>query len=154
MSINFLENKGTINTLLHQTINVSAQPKFFENSSLNPNYRGESYLNSNEGTAKITFFSFNKITVEGEVKEEDILIINQNYYPNWYANEEEAISFNGLLATKVNKGKFKVDFEFKPKLFYYGLFVTMITSLLLVIVFIKFDSIERSIKQFFNKSSA
>jgi len=93
-----------------------------------PEYRGEVYLlRSNEGVS-IKSFSPNKIVVDFTVDNEDILIVNQNYYTGWKVKKGlktmQAEPFNGLISTRIKPGHYEITFYFMPTSFLVGLFIS------------------------------
>jgi hypothetical protein len=95
----------------------------------NPYYRGESWFNSS-GRNKIHAVSWqaNTITVDVELSQPDLLIVNQNYDSGWTAGEGEVLEVDGLLGVKIDRmGSFPVTMLYRPSSFYFGAAVTLVT---------------------------
>ncbi len=87
-------------------------------------YQGEFYLSDPVEGAKVQniFWSPNKLDfkiTDGEKGLKDTLVVNQNYYPGWIVKTDistckRAISFSGLLATRLDSRSGHITFEFNP----------------------------------------
>ena len=84
-------------------------------------YKGEWYSVNSTKKVILKEWSPNEITLDIQNIEglEDILVINQNYYPGWYVSVndssfKEAKNYNGLVATNINKSTTQVKFKFLP----------------------------------------
>ena len=132
----FLKNHGEVGCYEPQHIKISAIT-MTNRSILNPRYMGETFLNRGNGTAKITYFSPNRIEVDVDTLDNDILILNQNYHSGWNSNIGNVISVNGLVAVPVKSGKTHVVFYYLPKSFVYGAIITLISLFVSLIIIIK-----------------
>lgn len=138
---NFLENKGSINCYERIHLPFAVSPKYYLNKTLYEKYRGEAYLLKNKGIAKLESFSPNKIKVRVDVKQNDILIINQNYFKGWKAKGKEVIDYNGLVAAKVNPNDKEIIFKYIPTSFIIGLIISIMA--LFFCLFLLFKAIEK-----------
>ena len=87
-----------------------------------PNYRGEAYLPSGVGKAKVVSFSPNRIEVQVEgAQPGDVLVLNQNFDPSWRANGEPAFPHKDAVATKLSSGDGIVTFRYWPRRQWAGL---------------------------------
>ncbi len=125
------QNIGTINANYHSNIgNSQVQPKFFADGNLNTKYRGEFYLENNNGIVSIAKFTPNKMKFAVDAVKDDILVLNQNYLNGWKVIIEgesaKAIELNKLVSYSVKKGKTEVEFYYWPNSFFIGLFVSII----------------------------
>jgi hypothetical protein len=87
-------------------------------------YQGEFYLSAQVEGVKVenTFWSPNKLDFKITAVEKGLnetLVINQNYYPGWIVitgnkSCKRAISYNGLLATKLDSLSENITFEYNP----------------------------------------
>ncbi len=94
-----------------------------------PGYRGEIYFKDNKGDILSQQFSPNKITVDIETEEQDVLVINQNYYRGWRlrynGRKQQPVSYNGLIAASVPPGRHRIIFYYLPWSFILGLGVSL-----------------------------
>lgn len=79
----------------------------------------------------------NKVVFKTNSTGEGLLYLSDNYYPGWHAyidNSETKIykANYAFRAITVPRGEHKVSFEFKPKSFYYGLYVSITAIVLLL----------------------
>ncbi len=87
-------------------------------------YKGEVYfLNSNNRIESFDF-SPNILKIKVNVKENDRLVINQNYYRGWkgkIGSKKLNISpFSGLISTNLSKGEYLVELFYMPNSFIIG----------------------------------
>jgi len=124
MYLNFLKNKGTLNS--YEPIELPRVAK----AQGDPLYRGEVYLAGGNGSASIIHFSPNKIVVRASAEDEDIVVLNQNYHGGWRVKGRgRAINFKGLIASPVSEGIVDLAFYYLPRIFLLGLFITIATLL-------------------------
>jgi hypothetical protein len=130
---NILNNKGTLNWYSSLSYNTNVTPKFFIDNngvpSKNIKYKGKIYfLNNNKNQARINHFSPNKIIVEVNASEKDLLILNMNYNKNWKSNLITIGQYNGLLSLNINKmGQYNVVIKYLPFSFFIGLIISFIS---------------------------
>jgi len=134
---NFLDNKGSINCYDRLHLAFAISPKYYLNNTSYEKYRGEVYLLKNKGIAKLSYFSPNKIKAEVDVKQDDLLTINQNYFKGWKTKGKEVISYNGLIATEVTPYDKEVVFYYLPNSFILGLTISIISLFLFSLLFFK-----------------
>jgi len=103
----------------------------------NSNYKGEAYLIESDEDVLIKYFSPNKITISANIKNDDILVLNQNYYKGWLIKDgfdiREAKKFKGLISTNISPGKREITFYFLPLTFLLGTFISSLSILVMVI---------------------
>jgi len=125
MYLNFLQNKGTINAADPLHVKRQAIPEHRDD------YPGEAFLLESQEAPRITYFSPNKLKVEGKSEARDFLILNQNFYPGWRIFEDgktaKAISKDGLIAAEVEGGEFTLLFYFLPISFLLGAALSAMT---------------------------
>ena len=94
---NLVRNIGTIDWHTGIPIDENAIPKYFvdrENNYIpNPEYRGEVFfpemepsLPSSETNTATGVFRPNSVTIEVNIREPGILVVNQNYHRDWHTN--------------------------------------------------------------------
>ncbi len=125
MYLNFLQNKGTINAPDPLHLKWHAIPEHRDD------YSGEAFLLKSQEAPHITYFSPNKLKVEGKTEARDFLILNQNFHPGWriFANgkKAKAISKNGLIAAEVEGGEFVLLFYYLSGSFILGAALSSMT---------------------------
>jgi hypothetical protein len=127
---NFQENKGVFNCYERLHLALASDPKYLVNGSLYPLYKGEAYLINKKGIAKIDYFSPNKIKILVDVKQEDILVFNMNYFKGWKVKGKEVKPYNGMIATKVFPSDKEIIFYYLPSSFLIGLIISLIGCVL------------------------
>jgi hypothetical protein len=127
-----LSNVGVIDC--YETANVprSAVP------ISSPDYKGEAYLLGTGGTAQISAWSPNRITVDVDTSSAGFLVLNQNYYPGWSLERgggDQVEDKDGLLAVRVTPSDHRLVLHYLPSSFIAGLAVTL-TSILFSIILV------------------
>jgi len=125
----FLANAG----VLKKVSNDIDSPRGAVHAVNSAEYRGEAYLINGKGEVSIAYFSPNKIILDVEAQQKDILVLNQNYYKGWRmkGNQENSVSSHeGLISAKVSPGKYKVTFYYLPNSFIIGSLITSLTLFL------------------------
>ena len=93
-----------------------------------PHYRGEVYLERGQGTVAIDYFSPNKIIVDVDAKEADVLTVNQNHFKGWRVRcdgeSRSSEAHKGLISARVEPGKNRITFYYFPRCFLFGLLVS------------------------------
>ena len=94
-----------------------------------PNYRGEVFLESGKGSAKVLRWTPNEVDVEVEdATPGDLLVMNQNYDPGWSANGATTINQQDTVATKLESGGTTVvRFRYRPRLLAAGAGIFLLT---------------------------
>lgn len=135
---NLLENHGTMKFYDSSPfIPPMAIPRVV-NGTINPEYRGEVYLQEGKGTAKITHFSPNKIEVNVNAVGDDLLILNQNFYKGWRVKGKDVKSNEGLVSVSVTPQDKHITFYYLPTSFLIGALITALSLIFSVIFYIKF----------------
>jgi hypothetical protein len=88
------------------------------------------------GSAKILNESPNKILIKTNTLNETLLVLTDNFYPGWKARvngeEKEILRANYTFrAIKVPEGESTVEFYFDSKAFKYGVYISLITLLII-----------------------
>jgi len=66
------------------------------------------------------------------VGEPDTLVINQNFNPNWISDHGKVVSYNGLLAVRLDEpGQYNIILRFVPRRYLLNLKLTALTFLIL-----------------------
>jgi hypothetical protein len=98
-----------------------------------PGYKGEAYLASGVGAAKIESFSANAFTVRYEgASPGDLLVLNQNWDPGWTALGRRTIDYESTNAVRVSAPSGRVTFRYRPVGWRAGWGALAVTVLLLV----------------------
>lgn len=142
-----LESRDSIEIVKHQYQNIirgvgtsswygtillkeSVEPKYFIDSNFveieNPNYKGEFYLLSGEGSVVQEYFGLNRHVYRIDTDTSDYLVVNQNYNKNWQSSCGEIFEFNGIISVKDIGDCDVVELKFVP----YSLFLGIILSIL------------------------
>ncbi|MEP7052710.1 MAG: hypothetical protein ABJB12_20245 [Pseudomonadota bacterium] len=93
-----------------------------------PGYRGNVYLAQGPGRAELSSWSPNhaEVHVTG-ARAGDVLAYNMNFDPNWSANGEPAIEYNGVVATRVRADTTQVTFHYAPRSLRYSIPLFLLT---------------------------
>lgn len=98
-----------------------------------------------EGTGRdevnILSYTPNKISISASLETNGILILGDNFYPGWdvYVDtkkDEILISDYSLRGVALEKGTHEIEFIYRPKSFIFGLIISPITSITLIIYFL------------------
>jgi hypothetical protein len=94
---------------------------------------------SGKGTAKITNYTPNEITVRTEMQKDGFVVLSEIFYPGWKAyvdgESSQVYQANKLLrAVFVPKGKHKVRFSFQPSTYAWGLRIAGFTWLTIALI--------------------
>jgi len=131
---NFLKNVGNVDCYENLKLDTAVIPK--ENDW----YRGEAYLLHDNGQASIDYFSPNRVIVNINLTDDDVLVLNQNYHKGWKSKTHDVIDTNGLFSTHVNSNETTVEFYYLPTSYVIGLITSMLTVFLLIYYFKKTNS--------------
>ncbi len=94
-----------------------------------------------DSTTKVELINFEpgKLKIETNSKTEQIMVIAQNYYPNWEAKSEDGstlkqlkINFN-MTGIKIPKGKHIITMEYRPIKVIFMFWVSFLTLLIFII---------------------
>ena len=70
----------------------------------------------------------NSITVQVNVQQPNILVINQNYHRDWHTNRGELFNKDGLLALRLQEtGSYTIRLRYISRSFYTGLAISLLT---------------------------
>ncbi|MBI3051163.1 hypothetical protein HYY74_01775 [Candidatus Woesearchaeota archaeon] len=125
---NMLQNLDTVNCYERVHPRIRAVPQFYDNGEPYPGFIGNAYIAETNKTYNLSFFSPNKVVVEG-IDEPGTLVYNQNYLPGWNADGQPAISHGGLVAARVTRQE-KVEFTYLPSTFYISLALSLLSLLI------------------------
>lgn len=118
-----LANRGTI-----KSYDIVGVTRGAVRNSGEPGYRGEAFLADGGKSARVAYFSPNKIVVEAEAENDGVLVLNQNYHGGWRTGPwwatRPALSRDGLIAAPVARGVSTVVFRYRPRSFLLGLLLT------------------------------
>ncbi|MBC8495029.1 hypothetical protein H8D36_02650 [archaeon] len=123
-------NKGVVNC--YEKVLINPRAIDIEND----NYKGEAYLERN-GDVQYTYWSPNKLVLEIDTNEDNILIINQNFHKGWKSHSNskslEVKETQGLISTNVEPDNKIVTFYYIPNNFIMGSLITIITLAFIII---------------------
>ena len=120
----FLTNRGTVFAYEAIPFPRHALPSTYAA------YRGEQFLDDMKGTVSLRSWSPNRLEYAVQAYEEDTLVVNQNFGPNWVvsgAASDKPVSEGGLLAARVAPETTRVVFTYRPASFAVGALVTGLT---------------------------
>lgn len=144
MFIEYENGRGISKANCHGNVGLNSQPRYFEDGSNNPSYKGETYLLNGKGNARIVEFSPNWFRIAVNATAADTLVLNQNYYNEWRAEgaKSEAKTANGLLSAEVDTTTKEVTFYYSKKLFIIGFLISLVSIAAVIVAFRKWDRIE------------
>jgi len=100
-------------------------------------YRGEAYLQKQQGKADIDRWTMAQVDVSLEVKAPDRLVLNQNYFKGWKAKRRTAdgeligapaeANADGLVSVAVQPGDTEVELYYLPDSFLVGSAISLFT---------------------------
>jgi hypothetical protein len=93
-----------------------------------PGYRGEVHLDGGEGTVTTESWSPNHLRFRVDVKSAATLVVNQNWYPNWRAEDGRPVtSKGGLVSVSVQPEDTTIELRYSRRSFLVGLIVSAIS---------------------------
>ncbi|WP_157199052.1 hypothetical protein [Methanolacinia paynteri] len=92
--------------------------------------------------AKITEFSPDEVVIEGDFREGDYAVLKTAYYNGWIVNDRDAVPIGNMVGQELMSDTDKVTFRFDPVDVKYGIIVSIIGILLLIVVILKRRKIE------------
>ncbi len=100
-----------------------------------PGYRGEQYL-TGAGSVTLRRWTPNALDYDVDTPASNVLVVNQNYEENWRVVRGKGAVFSrdGLIALRIPAGVQRVELGYRSYLFLVGLFVTIITWLLFLLI--------------------
>jgi len=133
-----LSNSGIINS--YEVIGVAkGDIKAVEDY----NYRGEVYFLKTNNKVESVAFSPNRLKIKTDVKEQDFLIVNQNFHRGWRVKvnkkKQKIVSSNGLVSVNLPPGNNDVTLYYLPKSFIAGMLTTLVTCIILVTILWKIN---------------
>jgi hypothetical protein len=109
-----------------------------------PKYRGEAYLDGGAGTVTTESWSPNRLRFALDVREPAILVVNQNYYSAWQAEDGRPVtSHDGLIGVEVGPADRVVELRYRRTSFAIGLVVSAISWLALAATAARFVKADR-----------
>lgn len=118
-----LANQGTI-----KSYDIVGVPRGAVKDSAEPGYRGEAYLASGRGEARVVSFTPNVLVVEAVAEGEDRLVLNQNHHRGWRWSDgggwKPTQPSDGLISAPLPAGRSTVTFRFRPPSFALGLLLS------------------------------
>lgn len=134
--------KEALRILYDDSFNETEEILLFENPRIN---MSQDLLSS----AKLVSYDPNKVVIRTNSNGEGLLFLSDNYYPGWIAkiddNRTKIYTANySFRAVKIPTGSHQVIFEYKPKSFYYSLYVSFISLVIFISIlfFIKIKKYE------------
>lgn len=114
------ENLGTISAYepIADDLASAVEP------STSPEYRGEVFLEYGRGTARFSAWSPNQLAIEVDADADDVLLVNQNYFPGWRSSEAPVVETRGLIGVPVGRGHHRIELVYRPTSVVAGAIVT------------------------------
>lgn len=89
-------------------------------------YRGEAYLTGG-GRLDACEIGVNRLAAVGRAEEAGLVVFNQNAAPGWRVTGGKVRVYQGLLAAPVEEGRFSVELTYRPRWFFIGLGITLLS---------------------------
>ncbi|MGQ9677764.1 MAG: YfhO family protein [bacterium] len=94
---------------------------------------------STTGFARITSYDANRITVESSLPTPGLLILSENYHPDWKVTVDGKPSkllqaFHTLRAVALTSGEHQIEFHYQPRYFRLGIIITILSILALILI--------------------
>jgi hypothetical protein len=91
-------------------------------------YRGEAFIPEGAGTATVTKWTPNEVTVEVHgAQAGEHLVLNQNWDPGWSASGRKLESWHDTVSADLHESDGAVVFRYRPPTFWPGIFVLLVT---------------------------
>ncbi len=87
----------------------------------NAGYKGEYFLVKDSGKIKNFTFSPNRLKFKLNFDNDDILVINQNYFPGWRSSKGRVFNFKGLIGIYLKPEDKELDVYYMPFCFILGM---------------------------------
>jgi hypothetical protein len=115
--------------------NDSIPHKFNVHGYEDADYRGEQYL-LGAGDLSLTKWTPNALGFEVDAPSPTVLVVNQNYDPDWQVVNGRGEVFNnaGLIAVHIPAGHQQLELAFRSRAFWIGLALTLTTLLALLVL--------------------
>jgi len=109
-------------------------------------------FDSPQGKAEITKVTNTKITINANILNDQLLVLNESFYPGWKASDNgeklEILAANGnQQAVYLEKGNHQIEFCFQPESFRKGQIVTLISLVIILAGFLLARRIPKSLKR-------
>jgi len=133
----FIDNK------YYDELKQSGSIDSMRDQKLNQQYKGEVFFLRDENHASFNYFSPNKLEVFAQLNiAPDILIINQRYDAGWKCDIGRLHNWHDLLAIKLESpGNYSVLLRYRPKSFFLGIGISLVTAIGLCFFYKKSHSI-------------
>jgi len=123
--------KEAVDTLLSEKFDEKHELVLFEDPKINKN--------EIKSSSKLISYTPNVVKIQTNSSSEALLFLSDNYYSGWVAkidgvNVKIYLANYSFRAVKISSGVHEVIFEFKPKSFHYGLYISIISIILLWVV--------------------
>lgn len=137
----FLSGSYQIETNPQKTMETFYDPLFNPKTILLETKPFPEPIKSLINEAKIAAYSPNKVTIETNSDAPKLLFLSDNYYPGWVATidgkETPVLRADYTFrAVALPAGKHTIVFEYKPKIFYYGLAISLSSLFVLGLIFL------------------
>ncbi len=142
---NFLPRARFIEKIINVNSFNESNQILWNDSNFNPsitalvqNYKDTTLLSP--GEVLKTNYQNDEITLSVKTGNNSFLVLSDTYYPGWKAyvdgKETEIYNTNGVMRGILIKGEgiHQIKFVFRPDLFYWGLFISLISFLLITII--------------------
>lgn len=99
-----------------------------------PEYEGEYFLVKDSGKVRNFVFSPNRLEFKLDLVGDDILVINQNYFPGWRSSRGRVFNYNGLIGVHLKPEDKELNVYYLPFSFIAGL-VTFTCGVFSIIIY-------------------
>ena len=124
----FITNKYTVAENSNRALKILFNPEFNERNTLILNEDPKIESVNLDSKIELVKYSGNKVIFKTRSSDRALFYLSDNYYPGWQAYVDDSntkilranYTFRAIV---VPSGEHKVVFEYKPKSFYYGLYI-------------------------------
>lgn len=92
-------------------------------------YRGEYYLDRPQGEITLVDFTPNRVTLDVNLKEPNLVVLNQNFHKGWKVRAADqslkAVASEGLVSAFVPAGSYRLDLYYRPDSFVVGVIISL-----------------------------
>ena len=141
---NFVQTTGNFKKMYESTVNnqgvvygydsIGNQIKTKVIPREQAGYKGEYFLVKDSGKIKNFFFSPNRLKFKLALDDDNVLVINQNYFPGWRSSIGRVFNYNGLIGIYLKPEDKELNVYYMPFCFI-GSIITFTCGILSSIVY-------------------